>query len=283
MTQTSSKPLLTVIVAVFNGAKTLQQCIDSFVQQTYENKELVIIDGGSQDGTVDLLKANSDSISYWTSEPDRGIYDAWNKGLSHAKGDWVCFLGADDYLWDTSVFERFSGELSIVNPRIRVAYSQIMLLSVEGERLYAVGEPWSKIKSNFIQLMCIPHQGVMHRRSLFEQHGKFDESFRIAGDYELLLRELKTGDAHFIPDLIATGMRQGGISSNPANTMTAMMEMRRAQRVHGKKIPGRLWLAAVVKAYIRRLLWAVLGENLTRKALDRYRRLRGLSPYWTKI
>jgi len=283
MTQIESKPLLTVIVAVFNGAKTLQQCIDSFAQQTYENKELVIVDGGSRDGTVDLLKANSHLISYWISEPDRGIYNAWNKGLSQAKGEWICFLGADDYFWDAHVLEKVSKQLVTVSPAICVAYAQIMLVNVDGGDLYPVGEPWLKVKKSFTQLMCIPHQGVMHRRSLFERRGVFDESFRIAGDYELLLRELKTGEAQFIPDLITTGMRQGGVSSDPANTLVAMREIRRAQRMNGQKMPGGLWLMAMARVYIRFWLWRVLGETMTKKALDTYRRVRGLAPYWTKI
>lgn len=283
MEKIESKPLLTTIVAVYNGGQTLQQCIDSFVQQTYENKELIIIDGGSQDGTVELLKASGEKISYWISEPDDGIYNAWNKGLAQAKGDWICFLGADDYFWDGSILEQLAVDLSAVPRDVQVAYGQIMLLNVNGGSLYTVGESWPNVKERFRQLMCIPHQGVMHRRSLFEEHGIFDESFRIAGDYELLLRELKNGDAWFIPNLTITGMRQGGVSSDPANTLVTMREIRKAQRMHGQKIPGWLWLSAMVRVYLRFWLWFVLGEKLTKKALDIYRRMRGLAPYWTKI
>ena len=283
MTLTESKPLLTVIVAVFNGAKTLQQCIDSVAQQTYENKELIIIDGGSRDGTVDLLKANNGHIQYWISEPDRGIYNAWNKGVSQAKGEWICFLGSDDYFWNTQILAQMAEKLNALPADMRVAYSQVMLLTEDGRSLYPVGESWDGIKENFMQLMCIPHQGVMHRRSLFEQKGLFDESFRIAGDYEWLLRELKTAEAYFIPDLITTGMRQGGISSDPANTLVAMHEIRRAQRMHGQRFPRWLWLTAMMRVYLRLLLWRLFGEKFTRKALDVYRRIRGLSPYWTQI
>ena len=277
-----STPLISIIVAVFNGAKTLQQCIDSVAQQTYAKKELIIIDGGSKDGTVDLLEANQQQISYWISEPDRGIYNAWNKGLSQAKGDWICFLGADDYFWDAQVLERMAELLEKLPPDIRVAYSQIMLLNNDGEALYPIGEPWGEIKDRFKQVMCIPHQGVMHRSCLFGQHGKFDESFRIAGDYELLMRELKTGDAVFIPDLITVGMRQGGISSDPANTLVAMREMRRVQQMHGQRLPGWIWIAAMARVYVRLLLWRILGEGLTRKALDMYRHMMGEPSYWTK-
>lgn len=278
-----SSPLITVIVAVFNGAKTLQQCIDSVARQTYANKELIIIDGGSTDATVDLLKANQEKIGYWISEPDKGIYNAWNKGLTQTKGEWICFLGADDYFWDKEVLARMSSQLVMIPPDICVAYGQIMLLNNAGENLYPIGESWEKIKDRFMQVMCIPHQGVMHRRSLFEQNGKFDESFRIAGDYELLMRELKTGDAIFIPDLITTGMRQGGISSDPENTLVTMREIRLAQQMHGQYLPGWIWMAAMARVYMRLLLWRIFGEEVTRKALDIYRRMMGLPSYWTKI
>ncbi|MEQ1667696.1 MAG: glycosyltransferase [Sulfuriferula sp.] len=94
----ASTPLISIIIAVYNGKATLQQCIDSVVQQTYSNKELIIIDGGSKDGTVELLEENRNKFSYWESEPDRGIYNAWNKGLTQAKGEWICFLGADCFI-----------------------------------------------------------------------------------------------------------------------------------------------------------------------------------------
>ena len=275
-------PLISIIVAVFNGVKTLQQCIDSVAMQTYPNKELIIIDGGSNDGTVDLLKTNQEQIRYWISEPDLGIYNAWNKGLTQAQGEWICFLGADDFFWDLKVFERISTQLGMLPASTHIAYGQIMLISTDGENLYSVGEPWQKIKERFKQVMCINHQGVMHRRGLFEQYGKFDESFHITGDYELLLRELKTSDAFFIPDIIIVAMRQGGLSSKPANTLLTMRELRRAQRMHGLPLPGWIWLMAMARVYIRLLLWNLIGEQATRKLIDFGRRMTGRPSYWTK-
>jgi glycosyltransferase involved in cell wall biosynthesis len=278
----ATSPLISVIVAVFNGRATLQQCIDSVAQQTYPNRELVVIDGGSEDGTVDLLKANREKIAYWISEPDRGIFNAWNKGLVQAKGEWICFLGADDYLWDTRVLERMAAQLADLPPDIRVAYGQIMMLSAEGQPLHAVGAPWQEARESFMQYMSIPHPAVMHRRSLFERHGKFDESFRIAGDYEFLLRELKTGEAVFIPDIIMTGMRAGGISMHSGNALRALRELGRAQRMHGRLLPGRFVVKAMFRESMRLLLWKLLGDKSARKLLDLRRRLRGLPPHWTK-
>ncbi|MEI6611112.1 MAG: glycosyltransferase, partial [Deltaproteobacteria bacterium] len=146
-----SVPSISIIVAVFNGVKTLQQCIDSVAQQSYANKELIIIDGGSKDGTLNLLKTNGKQISYWISEPDSGIYNAWNKGLVQAKGEWICFLGADDYFWDLQVLERVLEQLEKLPPMIRVAYSQVMIVNEFGQGLYRIGEPWQKVKNNFNQ------------------------------------------------------------------------------------------------------------------------------------
>lgn len=273
--------LMTVIVAVYNGMATLQQCIDSVDQQTYPNKELIVIDGGSKDGTVALLEENSNKLNYWISEPDRGIYNAWNKGLAHARGDWVCFLGADDYFWDTSVLERTAAKLVLLPPTIGVAYGQIMLVSDNGELPRAKGEPWGGIKEFFKEYMCIPHVGTMHRRSLFEKHGKFDESFRIAGDYEWLLRELKTHDAEFFPDIVTAGQRLGGISTEAANYLPTLRETLRAQRMHGRFMPGKFLLKEMMKEYVRLFLWAVFGDRLARRLLDLRRRIKGLPPHWT--
>jgi len=274
--------LISVIVAVFNAVDTLQQCIDSVARQTYANIELIIIDGGSKDGTVDLLMANSEQINYWISEPDSGIYNAWNKGLSRAKGEWICFLGADDYFWDAQVLDRMASKLATIPTDIRVAYGQIMLLNNDGGKLYPIGEPWNEVKERFKQVMCIPHPGLMHRRSLFEQHGNFDESFRIGGDYELLLRELKTAEAIFVPDIIMIGMRQGGLSSSPSNSIESMWDIRRAQRMHGLIFPGYFWMMAMIRVYLRLILWNLIGEKMTRKLLDLGRRAKGLPLYWTK-
>ncbi len=275
-------PLISIVVAVFNGKTTMQQCIDSVAQQTYPNKELIVIDGGSKDGTVDLLKANREKIAYWNSEPDSGIYNAMNKGVAQAQGEWICFMGADDYLWDAQVLEKLAGQLKKLPTDIHIAYGQIMMVDADGTNLYPQGEPWEKIKGQFQQAMCIPHQGVMHRRSLFKLHGKFDESFRIAGDYELLLRELKTGDAEFIPEIIVAAQRIGGISTSSANYFRTLREYMRAQRRHVQLLPGKYLLNAITNEFFRRVLWNVFGEKSARRLLDLRRRLKGLPPYWTK-
>ncbi len=274
--------LISVIVATFNNEGTVQQCIDSVAGQTYPHKELIVIDGGSNDGTVELLKANNEKIAYWVSEPDRGIYHAWNKALPKATGEWICFLGADDYFWDTHVLDRMSEQLELLPPNIRVLYGQNMLVSAKGEKLYPMGLPWATVKARFLAGTSLPHPGMMHHRSLFEQHGPFDESFRIAGDYEMLLRELKTAEAIFVPNVIIAGVRQGGISSKPDSALRILSETRRAQRKHGQKFPPVLWVWSVIKVYLRMLMWRVFGERMTRSILDLGRYMLDQPKHWTK-
>lgn len=282
MNASNSTPLISVVIAVYNGATTLQQCLDSVIQQTYAHVELIVIDGGSTDGTVDLICANAQRMAYWISEPDRGIYNAWNKALAKATGEWVCFLGADDYLWDAQVLAHMAKQLTMLPSDIRVVYGQIMLLNGQDSKLYAVGESWANVRSRFRQLMSVPHPAVMHRRSLFLEHGNFDETFRIAGDYEFLLRELKTKDAFFVQGIVMTGMRSGGVSSDPVNTLLGLREVRSAQIKNGIRWPGLGWYLALLRIYVRLFLWRLLGEKQSRKMLDIGRRLMGLSPHWTK-
>ncbi len=275
-------PLISIITATFNAALCLPDAIRSVRAQRYPNVEWIVIEGGSTDATVELLSANETAIDYWVSEPDDGIYNAWNKGLAKATGDWICFLGADDYFWGELTLQQVAPRLAEIDENVLVAYAQITLLNGKGESIHLAGEPWEKIKSRFNQIMCLNHQGVLHRRRLFELHGKFDESFRIAGDYELLLRELPKGDAEFLPGIIFAGMRQGGVSSSPKNSLALLHEIRRAQKLHGRGLPGMVWMMAAARTYLRLFIWRVLGESRARRLLDIGRRIMGLPPFWTR-
>lgn len=277
----TDKSLFTIIVAVFNAEATLQQCIDSFVSQTYENKELIIIDGGSTDRTLEIINENESEISYWLSEPDTGIYNAWNKALLKAQGEWIYFLGADDFFINNDVLNNVANYFKKISSTFKVVYGQVSYISPAGTYLYSQGEPWNLVGKRYKQLMTIPHQGVFHKKSLFEQYGNFDENFKIAGDYEFLLRELKDNDAFFIPYPISV-MRQGGISNNNSNSILIIKELRRAQRKNGLKWPGLYWYLAMVRVHIRIFLWWLLGESIARKILDYGRCLMKKPPHWEK-
>lgn len=275
-------PMVSVVVSVLNSAATLQKCLDSVAAQTLDSRELIVIDGGSTDGSADILKRNASRLAYWISEPDKGIYDAWNKALPHARGDWICFLGADDYLWAPDTLQRLAPTLGRAYPPIRVVYGQVALVNESDGEMQRLGEGWRTARARFGQIMSLPHTGLMHHRSLFEAHGSFDASFRIGGDYELLLRELRTGEALFVPDVVIAGMQHGGVSTDPARSLHMIREFRRAQIKQGLHRPGRHWLVAFVKAHLRVGLWRLLGNRAAPYVFDAFRLLNGKKPYWTR-
>ena len=274
--------MISVIVSVLNGGRTLQHCIDSVAGQTYPHKELIVIDGGSTDDTREILERNASKLAYWVSEPDRGIYHAWNKALEHARGEWICFLGADDYLWSPEVLERLAPVLEKAYPPLRVVYGRVVIVNERGGEMFRAGEDWRMAGTRFTDIMSLAHPGLMHHASLFEAHGRFDESFRIAGDYEMLLRELPAGEALFVPDLVVVGMRQGGISTEPTGSLTMIREMRRAQVLRGHRRPGPHWLSAYAKSWLRVWMWRILGRRVAPYAFDFLRLLSGKPRYWTR-
>jgi len=271
---------VSIITSTHNAEDYLRKLAGTIREQSVK-PQWIVIDANSNDETISIIKENLDLIDYWISEKDDGIYDAWNKALRRVTGEWVLFLGADDFLWDCKTIEKFSVKLSDVPLNTDVAYGKVMLINEHADNIYIAGKSWEKIKTRFLQVMALPHQGVFHRSSLFKQYGEFDASFKIAGDYELLLRNLKNHDAFFIDEIVSS-MLQGGISSTPKNAIKVLRESRRAQVKHGLKMPGFIWLAAYIRLIIRTWLWIIFGEKFTKKLLDFYRKLIGLPSYWNK-
>jgi len=247
---TEELPQITTIVAVLNNVDTLERCLGSIAAQSHTNKELVVIDGGSTDGTLEVLEARNADITHWTSEPDSGVYNAWNKGLNHARGDWVCFLGADDYFWDDHVLANLLPYLAEADASgIRVVYGQAAFMDHRGSVIKMIGKPWEKIRWLMPHGMPLPHPGLMHHRKIFEDHGRFDESFEIAADYELLLRELKNRQALYARGITVVGWQSGGMSDHQA--LHAHREVARARRKNGLHNVSWIWLAVHFRDFLR--------------------------------
>lgn len=278
-----ASPVVSIIVATLNSSPTLKRAIDSVIGQTYPYKELIVIDGGSTDGTVDIIRRNEASLTAWVSEPDHGNYEAFNKGVKRAAGDWIYILGADDYLWSPEVLAQMEPYLAAATPVKRVVYGNVAYVNAAGETLRLIGEPWETARRHFRDRMTLPHQGVFHHRSLFERHGLFDESFRMTGDYELLLRELRTGDALYVQDIIVAGYQHGGGSSVPENALKVLLEYRKAQRLNGLERPSLHWLGCYARTWLRMLVWRLLGAKRAARLDDWLRSLVGLPKIWTRV
>jgi glycosyltransferase involved in cell wall biosynthesis len=263
-------PLISILIATRNVARELPRCLDSISAQTFRDWEVIVMDGASADGTVEILKARSEVVRAWRSEPDTGTYNAWNKALPFAKGEWLCFLGADDWLWDEGALERLAPHLRGATPRFRVVYSRIRLVDARGCVIEESGEPWETCKARFRSHVCLPHPGLMHHRSLFEIHGRFDERFGLAGDYEFLMRELKTGDALFVPG-VTVGMEFGGRTTNPEHFLQLQRETRQALAMHGLSPPWLAWSYLTACSWLYLKLRTLVGDRAARRLADAYR------------
>jgi glycosyltransferase involved in cell wall biosynthesis len=275
--------LISVVVPVLNNRVTLKRCIDSVLAQQNTSYELIVLDGGSTDGSVEILRGYGERLTNWQSQPDGGVYQAFNRGVRRSKGDWIYILGSDDYLWSEDVLQRISPHLAGAAPEFRVVYGQVCLLSECGDALDTAGEPWPQYRRRFLQGHIIPHQGTFHHRSLFELHGPFNETFRVAGDYEFLLRELKHRQALFVPGIIVAGYAMAGGSSVPENWLRVLHERRRAFALNGIRFPGLLWYAFAARILLRVVLWKILGARAAGRLLDRGRALLGKPPIWTRL
>ena len=232
-TQPVGMPRISIVIAVRNGAKTIQRALDSVFEQTYDDVEVIVMDGDSTDGTQAILERCGARVAYWESEPDRGIYHAWNKALDHATGDWICFLGADDRYHAPDVLARVASALVNDAGQHRVVYGSLDKVGVDGSVLISRVFPWDEgRRKRFRMGKMIPHPATFHHRVLFEEHGRFDEQFRIAGDYEFLLREILDRDPLFVPELVVD-MSTGGLSDRPSSRYVVDWEIHRARYMHG--------------------------------------------------
>jgi glycosyltransferase involved in cell wall biosynthesis len=250
-------PVVSVITAVFNGQPHVSECLESVLRQDYPHIEHIVIDGGSTDGTLDVLRVYDDKIAVWRSEPDQGVYDAWNKGLREARGEWICFLGIDDEFLPGAVAAYMA--LAAKYPKAEYLCSKVRWVHPSGY-VRTIGHPWRW--SEFSRWMCTAHVGSMHRRSLYDRLGGYDTSYRSAADYEFLLRAGCQLNAAFLP--VATAMmRAGGVSESAA----ALHEAKRAKLTAGgrNKLLAELEHQIAMAKLILRPLRYALGRLANRE------------------
>ena len=179
---------VSIIISVLNGEKYIGDTIKSILNQNYPNKELIIIDGGSKDGTTDILKKYSSKIQ-WISEPDKGISDAFNKGIKLATGDFINFQGdGDGFIHDNVLTEIFNNR---VLKKDIIICGNIIRIDNNGKKLFKTRLKGKFNKKSLLFKMSLPHQGLFMPMSFFDKYGLFDLKIKYAMDYELLLRAYK--------------------------------------------------------------------------------------------
>jgi glycosyltransferase involved in cell wall biosynthesis len=232
----------------YNSAQSIRESLDSLFSQDYESVESIIIDGGSTDGTLAILKEYESKISILVSEPDKGLYDALNKGFKNASGDIIGILHSDDLFYDSTTLSKVAAAFTA---EIDAVYGDLLYIKKGEEQ--KIHRKWISGKykeGDFYNGWMPPHPTFFVRKPIFEQFGYFNTTFRLAADYELMLRFIhkhKIRLAYISHYLVK--MRVGGMSNaNVKNRLKANNEDRKAWEINGIKPKFyTLWLKPLSK------------------------------------
>lgn len=253
------QPLVSIVTIVRNGAKTIERALQSVQSQEYLRVEYIVIDGGSTDGTLDIIRSWDDRIAVWISETDAGISDAFNKGIAFAHGEIVGILNCDDWYEPGAISAAVH---ALAASGADIAYGKLQYWEND-RRTYLVKSDASLLDRG----MTVGHPTVFVRRACYERLGLFRLDFRQAMDYEWLLRA-KAGGARFcFVDLCLANMQGGGVGDR--HWRQSQLEVARARAIHLPNARGAipywtyLWLA-IAKGTIRRAL-DMLGLGVVRR------------------
>jgi glycosyltransferase len=215
---------LTIITAVFNNQQFVADAINSVLNQTFQDFEYIIVDGASTDGTLEVLNIYRGRIDKLISEPDKGIYDALNKGIRYASGDYVGFLHSDDLLAHSDVLRVIHSRLT--EESVDSVYGDLQYVSQrEPQRIVRYWKAGDFSKAKLIRGWMPPHPTLFIKRAVYEKYGGFDTSYKIAADYDLILRlfgrvQITT---QYISQVLVK-MRIGGVSNRSIGNVLLKMK-----------------------------------------------------------
>ena len=248
----SLAPRVSILVATWNCGPQLAQFLESLAAQSWRDWQLLLLDNASSDGTAGLVEAFRLRLVcperlVWSSQPDGGIYDAWNRGLQLATGEYLCFIGADDVFVDAQSLERIAA-LTASGADLITARNAYYAADGRLLRHWGAGWQWRRMR----QSMTIAHPAMLLRRELFGRFGAFDARFRICGDYEWLLRLPPSLRCVHSSDSILKVV-QAGVSHTRIGQVYA--ETFQAQRRHLGWLPSAgCWVLNWLKYGRRRLI-----------------------------
>lgn len=254
MSNVDDFPKISVVTVVFNGEKFIERAIQSVISQNYHNLQYIIIDGGSTDGTVDVIKKYEDKLYFWVSEKDKGISDAFNKGIAQASGDVIGLLNSDDW-YENNVFYKIAEAYKKNNKC--VIHGRVRFWSDENTPYYEVGGN-DEIMD---RLMSVMHPTVFVPKEVYDRYGVFDLAYKRAMDYELMLRFKKRGVCFSYIDEVVANMARGGVSD--CHWFATQKEVFVIREKHGiASIKNVFWVVSdVIKIFIR--------QNLEKAGFDR--------------
>lgn len=236
---------ISIITATFNSQEFIEDAIKSYINQTFTDKELVIIDGKSTDGTLEILANKNQYINTLISEKDKGIYDALNKGVNLAQGEIVGILHSDDFLAHENVLELVNRKFT-ENPNLDAVYGDLQYVDRRNpEKVIRNWVSGDYDINNFKKGWMPPHPTLFITKATFKKFGVYDLSYKSAADYDLILRFLFKNQlkAAYIPEVLVK-MRVGGLSNKSLqNRINANKEDRLALKLNG--VPNPLWVSII--------------------------------------
>lgn len=277
------RPLITLVTATFNAVRELPYTISSIRTQDYSRMEWIVVDGASSDGTVDLLRGNEDVIDCWMSEPDLGVYDAWNKACAMARGEWLIFLGAGDEIKSPSTMTLMSRHLESAFPSHDLVYGKLQYLSASARTpLEDVGKPWENMdgKWELMRPALPPHGAVFHHRSLFDSEAPFDLRFRIAADAHFMLRHILQKPPLFVPEVVSRATI-GGLSFRLSSATSVAADIKAINLVLGIRPPLSHMLLEQILLLAKYMLNLILPSTAAFWMADLYRVLLRKPKRWT--
>lgn len=204
----SGQPLVTIVSVVFNGARQIEATIQSVISQTYGNIEYLIVDGGSEDGTLDILRKYEERIDYWVSERDTGIYEAMNKGIDLAGGNWINFMNAGDSLFDEKTISSIFSNMAKTHG-FDVIYGDVLMVypqyggMTKARKAGRLSDLWKG--------MQFSHQSVLIAAEYIKLN-KFNPAYKLAADFDLLYSAYRQCRPFFYTGQILASTSAGGIS-----------------------------------------------------------------------
>ncbi len=191
-----TNPTFSIITVVYNDVKNIEETIKSVINQTYKNFEYIIIDGNSDDGTVEKIKKYEKEIDYWISEKDKGIYDAMNKGIKKSKGELLFFLNSNDFFYNKDVLKNIEKKY-LENNKPDILYGRMFFKYNDPLKEDGV-PPQIHPKKRLPNGYSIYHQATFVKKDIFNKIGFFDIMYKVAGDYDFFCRSLVNGYEFFV-------------------------------------------------------------------------------------
>jgi glycosyltransferase involved in cell wall biosynthesis len=257
-------PRVSIVTVVYNGETHLETCINSVVAQTYDDVEYVVIDGGSTDGTVDVIRQHEAYVDTWLSEPDDGVYDAMNKGIERATGDVIGLVNADDYLEPDAAEIVAQAHQESPDSILAGAMNRVLEDGTTFVLRKHLNQP--DFENTIPHTMPINHPATFVPASVYRDIGTFDTQFDILGDYDFVCRAYMAGVPFRFVDRVLSNMRVGGLSSGMNNAVKRAVEryhVREKNDMVGGPRNAALSLRWLVTTVAKSSIRSLLPEGLT--------------------